>query len=935
MRGSHLEIGCPPISSIDMSKNPVDQRLAAEQRARALIDSQLAAAGWVVQDKRELNLFAAQGVVVREVTMAPGHGRADYLLYVDKKVVGVIEAKPMGTPLSGVEWQSSKYAEGLPAEVRLKALTVDGRLPFVFEASGTELKFTNGFDPEPRSRRLFHFPKAATLARILRDAELNSESPTWRAKVRALPELDTSRLRPAQIEAIRGIEKSLREQRHDRSLVQMATGAGKTYTAVTQSYRLLKFAGFSRILFLVDRNNLADQTLAEFQNYRTPDDGRRFTEIYNVDKLTKAGLLGSSNVVISTIQRVFRSLQGEEVADTDDPGLDAYVPEVPVSVAYSPDLPPETFDLVIVDEAHRSIYGVWQDVLRYFDAHIIGLTATPGKQTFGFFERNMVSEYTYPQSVADRVNVDFDIYRIRTEISANGSLIEAGTVVPKVDRRTRAERLEALDEDVEYTAGHLDRAVTSTSQIRTVLETFRDRLFTEIFPGRTTVPKTLIFAKDDAHAEEIVTTVRAVFGKGNDFAAKITYSARDAKGHLRAFRTSPTLRIAVTVDMIATGTDVKPLECVFFMRDVRSAQYFEQMKGRGARTISPADYQSVTPDAEKKTRFVIVDAIGVTEHDFVDPPLNRDRKASLKKLLDKAAALNLTEDETATLAARLAKLEIDLTDPERIELDQVSGRPVRDIIRGLVDAVNPDVQAEAVQNGTTVPDLLDSAIEPIAANPELRNRILELRRTHDRIIDQVSQDVLLDAHGVVDTSRARSVVESWRAYLEEHRDEITAIQLLSEVRDRRASFRDIQELAERIARPPHNWTPDIIWNAYSALEVQVGGSVLNNHRTLTDLVSLVRYTVGVDEELVPYADRVRQRYAGWLAQQEQAGVVFSETERWWLDRMVSVIAASAGIAPEDLDDSPFTERGGTDGALRDLGDRTADLIDELNTELTA
>ena len=579
--------------------------------------------------------------------------------------------------------------------MRLKALTVDGRLPFVFEASGTETHFTNGYDPEPRARKLFAFPKPSTFARILRDAEANPQAPTWRGKVRALPELDTAPLRPAQIDAILGVERSLSEQRFKRSLVQMATGAGKTYTAVTQSYRLLKHGGFNRVLFLVDRNNLADQTLAEFQNYRAPDDGRRFTEIYNVDKLSSAGMLGSSSVVISTIQRVFKVLRNEDVTTEDDPGLDGFVPDAPVTVSYNPDMPPETFDLVIVDEAHRSIYGVWRGVLDYFDAHIVGLTATPGKQTFGFFEQNLVSEYTYPQSVVDNVNVDFDLYRIRTEISEQGSVIEAGTIVPKVDRRTRAERLEALDEDLEYTPGQLDRAVTSKSQIRTVLETFRDRLFTEIFPGRSTVPKTLIFAKDDAHAEEIVTTVREVFGKGNDFAAKITYNARDPKRQLQAFRTSPTLRIAVTVDMIATGTDVKPLECVFFMRDVRSAQYFEQMKGRGARTIPPADFQAVTPDAAAKTRFVIVDAVGVTEHDFVEPPLNRDKSVSLKKLLDKAAALTLTEDETATLASRLAKLELELTDPERTELDTVAGQPVRELIRQLVDAVDPERPGQA------------------------------------------------------------------------------------------------------------------------------------------------------------------------------------------------------------------------------------------------
>jgi type I restriction enzyme R subunit len=914
-----------------------DPRLAAEQRARVLIDRQLADAGWSVQDKKDLNLFAADGVACREAVMAQGHGRADYLLYVDKKVVGVIEAKPEGTTLSGIEWQSAMYAAGLPPEAQLRSVTVDGRLPFVFEASGSETHFTNGYDPHARARRIFNFPKPTTLSRIIRDADADPENPTWRAKVRNLPALDEAPLRPAQITAINGIEKSLADQHFDRSLVQMATGAGKTFTAVTEAYRLLRFGGFRRILFLVDRNNLAEQTIAEFQNYRTPGDGRRFTELYNVDKLTSAGMLGSSDVVVSTIQRVYSVLRGHEVTDQDDPNLDDFVPDSPVTVNYSNNLPPEAFDLVIVDEAHRSIYGVWRGVLEYFDAHVIGLTATPGKQTFAFFRQNLVSEYTYPQSVADRVNVDFDLYRIRTQISEQGGNIEAGTIVPKVDRRTRRQRLEAIEEDLEYTQKQLDRAVTAKSQIRTVLEAFRDRLFTEIFPGRSTVPKTLIFAKDDAHAEEIVTTVREVFGKGNDFAAKITYTERDPRGQLQAFRTSPSLRIAVTVDMIATGTDVKPLECVFFMRDVRSAQYFEQMKGRGARTIAPADFQSVTPDASAKTRFVIVDAVGVTEHDFVDPPLNRVKGVSLKKLLDKAATLTLTEDETATLASRLAALELQLTSEERAELDEVAGQPVRDIVRALVDGVDPDSQAAALE-GAADPErarmeLLERAITPVAANPELRTRILELRATHDRVIDEVNKDVLLDAHGVVDTSRAKSVVESWMQYLLDHRDEITAIQLATEARERRIAFADIQELADRISRPPYNWTPDIIWHAYEAIDVD---RVRHSDRTtLTDLVSLLRYTVGLDNELVPYAARVQERYAAWLAQQQQSGTEFTPLERWWLDRMVDVIASSAGITADDLDRSPFTEKGGVDGALRDLGDRTGDLLVELNTELTA
>ncbi len=873
--------------------------------------------------------------------MAPGHGRADYVLYVDQRAVGVIEAKPVGTPLSGVEWQSAMYAVGLPPEVRLKALTHEGRLPFVFEASGSETHFTNGFDPASRARRIFSFPRPETLARTLRDTESEPDAPTWRAKVQDMPPLATEGLRPAQIDAVHGVERSLAGQRHDRSLVQMATGAGKTYTAVTECYRLLKYAGFRRVLFLVDRNNLGDQTLREFQNYAAPDDGRRFTELYNVDKLTGAGMVGSSSVVISTIQRVYAALRGGQVADVDDPNIDDYMPDRPVEVTYNAQMPPEAFDLVIVDEAHRSIYGVWRGVLEYFDAHIVGLTATPVKQTFGFFQQNLVAEYTYAESVADNVNVDFDVYRIQTQITDQGSTVEAGTVVPVRDRRTRRERYETLDDDLSYTATQLDRAITSKSQIRLVLETFRDRLFTEIFPGRSTVPKTLIFAKDDNHAEEVVTTAREVFGKGNDFAAKITYTARDPKGLLQAFRTSPSLRIAVTVDMIATGTDVKPLECVFFLRDVRSASYFEQMKGRGARTISNADFQAVTPDAATKSRFVLVDAIGVTEHDYVDAaPLERVKAVSLNKLLDKAALLTLTEDETATLASRLAKLELELSPAEREELDGVAGGPLKDVVRQLVAAVDPDQQATAVEAApgedpaVVTQRLLDDAVRPIAANPQLRARILELRASHDQVIDEVSVDVLLDAHGVVDTGRARSVVTSWRAYLEKHRDEITALHVLySQPMSSRIAFADLRELAERIQRPPYNWTPDIIWAAYEAIEVDRVRHA--NRHTVTDLVSLVRFAMGAEEELVPYAEKVREKYAAWLTQQEQAGALFTDRQLWWLDRIADVIATSAGVTVDDLDNAPFAERGGVDGALRDLGSEASAYLEQLNVELTA
>jgi len=389
------------------------------------------------------------------------------------------------------------------------------------------------------------------------------------------------------------------------------------------------------------------------------------------------------------------------------------------------------------------------------------------------------------------------------------------------------------------------------------------------------------------------------------------------------------------------------LECVFFMRDVRSATYFEQMKGRGARTIPDADFRAVTPDAPAKTRFVIVDAVGVTEHDYIDAaPLDRDKTITLKQLLGKAAALTISEDETATLASRLARLDQQLTGTERTELATLAGAALTDIVRGLVNAVDPDRQAQAVEaalesgqdQAAALRELIVEAATPLAGNPPLRARILEIRTSHDLVIDENTQDTLLDAYGVVDPDRAQNIVTSWREYLETHKDEITALHVLySGDHGVKVTYAELRELAERIKRPPHNWTPDLIWNAYAAIEIDPEHPKVRrpDRHTVTDLVSLVRFTLGQDNELVPYASSVEEKYAAWLLQQEQAGVTFTESQRWWLDRIADVIAQSAGVTVEDLDNTPFIERGGIDGASAELGPAAGALLAQLNAGLTA
>jgi type I restriction enzyme R subunit len=599
-------------------------------------------------------------------------------------------------------------------------------LPFVYQSTGIETRFTNLLEPNATSRPVFSFHRPETLSEWLRD-ELASPGSTFKARLASMPPLVRFGLRPTQVTAIEALEDSLRHGWR-RSLIQMASGAGKTYTACSSLYRLIKFAGARRVLFLVDRGNLGRQTLKEFQAFRTPDDGRIFTELYNVQHLQSSRIDPVAKVCISTIQRLYSMLKGEEL----DPDLDELsgsslemLKRPPEPIPYNPTIPIETFDLIVTDECHRSIYNLWRQVLEYFDASLIGLTATPSKQTLGFFHQNLIMEYPFERAVADGVNVDFELYTIRTLISEHGSIINAGFQVDYRDRQTRQIRWELADQDIPYDADELDRRVVVPDQIRTIVRAFRDRLFTDIFPGRTEVPKTLIFAKDDSHADDIVQILREEFGRGNDFAQKITYRTGSAKvrvkktdkdgneyevdewvssgitpeQRLTEFRTAYNPRIAVTVDMIATGTDIRPLEIVFFLRAVKSRTMFEQMKGRGARIVTPTELQNVTPDGRYKDHFVIIDAIGLQPDEMQETqPLERKRNISLEKLFELVTFGNREPDVLSSIAARLARLDRELTPNDRTALTETAnGQTITTIAGDIVSALDPDRPVEAAR----------------------------------------------------------------------------------------------------------------------------------------------------------------------------------------------------------------------------------------------
>jgi type I restriction enzyme R subunit len=943
--------------------------MTLERQARVEIDEQLSQAGWVVQDYRARDLRGKQGVAVREFPLSSGE--ADYLLVVRNEAgameaAGVIEAKRPGTTLSGVHEQSARYQSGRP--VRQEPISfARSPLPFAYEATDNEIWFTNELEPEARARQVKQYHRPETLARWLKEAPAGTVPGTndlFCSRLRRMPPLPRVGLWDCQYEAITNLERSLAENR-PRALIQMATGSGKTYMAVSEVYRLIKYGGARRVLFLVDRINLGKQALNEFQQYVTPDTGSKFTELYNVQLLTDNQLDPVADVYITTVQRLYSILTGQPEPEglSDEDSLfereDAAEGTQPKEVSYNPRLPIEYFDMIFIDECHRSIYGEWRPVLEYFDAFLTGLTATPDARAFAFFQRNLVMEYLTAQAVADGVNVDHRVYRIRTTITEEGSSIEKGELVIQRHRQTRRIRYEILEDKLEYDGPQLDRDVVAEDQIRTVLMTYRDALFTTLFPGRTVVPKTLIFAKDDSHAEDITRIAREVFASRNEFVKKITYRVTGARPDdlIRQFRNSYYPRIAVTVDMIATGTDVKPLEVVLFMRSVKSRNFYEQMKGRGCRVIRDEEFQSVTPDARTKTHFVLVDAVGVTERLKSDnPPLERRPYIKFADLMAMVARGEADEDALITLAGRLGRLAKRLTADETRQVIENTGGDLAALAQRLVAATDFDAWVARAQQETGMEDpgsqaILQAAqtLKQEAAQPfrdeALRTLLLRAHERDEQVIDDHSIDEVREARWSQQTEeQARQVVTSFYAEMEQRSDEIAAFeQAFSQPRsDPRALYRQLRQLADSITPPGvnSNQVTERVWQAYQVLDASRVRERGTDRPPDTDLIALLRYTKQRETDntalLEPYREAVARNFAAWLAEKERTrGRPFTPEQRRWLEWMCNRIARGLGIDETDFDFEPFLNDGGRIGARRVFGSELATIMQELNERLVA
>lgn len=915
--------------------------MTPEEQARVVIDQKLKQSGWMVQDMRQLNLTSALGIAVREFPTSTGP--VDYVLFIEGKPVGVVEAKKSeaGENITVVEGQSARYANST-----FKWVQQEYRIRFAYEATDKLVRFTDYDDIKYRSRTMFSFHRPETLKALIAAPD------TVRNNMKRFPALDETGFRKCQITAINNLDQSFADNR-PKALVQMATGAGKTFTAITAAYRLLKYGKMNRILFLVDTKSLGEQAEREFLAYTPNDDPRNFSQLYGVRRLKSSYIPNDIQICISTIQRMYSILKGEELDESaEEVPFAEYVTaesKAPKEVVYNEKYPLEFFDCIIVDECHRSIYNVWSQVLTYFDAFIIGLTATPDKRTFAFFDENVVSEYPREQAIVDGVNVGEDIFLIETDITRNGARLMKQLIEYR-DRLSRAKRWQQMDEDEDYSGankGMLDKDVVNPSQIRTVIRSFKENLFTTLFPRRKEVPKTLIFAKTDSHADDIIQIVREEFGEGNDFCKKITYAADKPESVLSAFRNDYYPRIAVTVDMIATGTDVKPVECLIFMRDVRSKNYFEQMKGRGTRTLGVDDLQKVTPSAtENKDHFVIVDAVGVTKSKKSDTrPLERKPTVSMKELMMNFALGAKDEDTLTSLASRITRLNAQMTSSERKIFEEKVGVSAGKVAENLLNAFDEDViteraQADAGTENVTEEQLqaaktalITEAVAPFH-NPDIRDFIENVHRNHDQIIDNINLDsVTFAGYDAQREENADQVIETFRKFIEENKDEIIALRIIYDqaYKDRPMMIDGLKAIYQKLKEK--GITVERLWDCYAIKKPEKVKR--DTMAQLVDLISIIRFEIGYSDNLSPFADKVNYNFMQWTFHKNTGAVHFTEEQMEWLRMIKDHIITSLSILLEDLDLTPFDRRGGLAAFYGAFGDEYENILNEMNLELVA
>lgn len=850
----------------------MSENLLPEEKARKKIDMLLKKAGWSIVPRDQYS--PGVSAVAIEEGILKGNLEADYLLFLEGKTIGVLEAKKESVSLDDVV---ANQAENYTHKLLPMYQYWENPLPLIYLSNGKELLFKNAKVPGSTYQKLdaMHTPKE-----MVKLAGINSF-------FAGLPTLDPKGLRDCQYEAITNLEASFRNSQR-KALIVLATGAGKTFTACLAAYRFLAYTSARRVLFLVDRNNLGKQAEGAFGDFKLTENGEPFSTIYTTERLRSGKISDKTNLVICTIQRLFSVITGQELQDDDD-GESSFESDTQPDVELNGKLllPPDFFDLIIVDECHRSIYGRWRKVLEYFkEARIIGLTATPGDETMAFFNNNRVVNYTLEKSIVDEINVDCRVYRIRTSATENGGEIHKGEKYREITTYTGEKRMTRAVEATPYQANDLDRAVINPEQIKLVLESYKNAVYSELYPSRDPniayIPKTLIFAKSDAHADNIIKIIREqVFpGQCPEFAQKITYSAGDSNALIKNFRNDKKFRIAVTVTLVATGTDVKPLEVLIFMRDVNSESLYVQMKGRGVRTITDDALRNVTPNADSKDIFYLVDAIGVTEHvkNSQAPEPTDGVNISLEKLLEQITHGYLPDDNLRLLAARLARINSKSTEEQRSEFTDLAGMEMKEIASNIYEAFeNGSLAAAPFESSNQPNELRKALVQPLALHEKARKFLLILNAGFVKIL-QPGRDTLISTGFSVEN--AQETITKFEEYVQTHRDEEEALRIIAENTGEPITYAMLEDLKKKFLAANSQFSIDNLWHSYKVVnqDTVVPFKDATEKEALTNLIQLVRFSLKMIPELRSLTSLAAQRFELWCGQNQRD--ILSETQRY-------------------------------------------------------
>ena len=872
--------------------------MTPENKARKQIDKLFEEAGWQIVSREDYapNISA----VAIEEGLLKHNKRADYFLFLNGKAVGVLEAKreDLKEDLSCACEQAELYAKGVP----LKYQAYQRPLPIIYLSNGKQVLFKDFRDPNSKLIELnrIHTPKEIVKLLGIKDEY---------AALPMLTEREKKALRACQYEAITELEKSFKSGQK-RALMVLATGAGKTYTACMAAYRMLSYTPMKRILFLVDRNNLGKQAEGEFGTFRLTENGDPFNTIYAVNRLRSAKIPSDSNVVICTIQRLFALLKGDEIKDDEDEADEDFGSEtnnvIPLPTNLT--LPPDYFDMIIIDECHRSIYGNWRKVLEYFNtAKMIGLTATPVPETLAFFNNNRIVNYTLEKSIIDGVNVDHRVYRIKTQATEDGGAIRIGDSFKQITRYTGTTKDIKNNEEATYTKEELNRSIVNPSQIKLILETFRDAVYTEMFvdpqrePNMDYLPKTLIYALNDAHASNIVKIAKEVFNRNDDrFVQKITYSAGDSNELIRQFRNDKDFRIAVTVTLVATGTDIKPLEVVMFMRDVASETLYVQMKGRGVRTIGDEQLRNVTPNAFSKDLFYLVDAVGVTEHEhsIIGPYEGPGEPIlTLKELFERITHGNVCDEYLRILAGRLSRIHKKSSEMERQEFIKIANIDMNNIAAGIYEALElnllpeyVDIEEPNIERKTLVNHLIN--------NPQARHYLLVLNAGFVKIL-QPGEDTLISKGFSIE--EAQETTQAFEKYIEEHKDEIEALRIIYNNEGEPLTYATLKELENKLKTENNKFNPHLLWNTYSIIKPDAVKkfSTLEEKQAITNIIQLVRFAYHQINTLETLSSSAVQYFNLWCGQIHRN---ITEQQANLIKQVVAYIVSNGTCTINDIKD---------------------------------